>query len=667
MGWFDKKDEINVKEIEHVRGSRILTDRPKKTSSGPRWYDPADPATHDLPPKPENYVEIQNQTLSRELVLEDIELPDETATKHLVVSGGTGAGKTQAIHRVLDRVLWGAGNGEKAIVTDSGGQFWESRSGKADLVLNPFDGRSVLWNPFAEIEDTWDFDSLSEALVPDRKNQGGSSEEEWRRYARGMISSIMKSLHSSGDPDPRKVADILKNPDPEALRPYLSGTAEEALLAPGLDRFLGSVTAVASLAIKPWSVLDPTGTFSIRKWVRSGSGTLFITYKDSQRALLKDLIAAWLGIAIREVLDLPPDFTRRVWLVCDELDSLGTVAGIADANTRGRKYGLCSVGAIQSKAQLDATYGPLGAQTLLSTFSSKIAFRQGSWSDAEYWSNEFGQREITEQSITKASTSARENSSTETISQARKIVQTILPSQLAELADRLAYCRFPGMEGIHKIEFDVRKYKPIRPAFLPPGEPEPEFEDPKAEVVKKSEVKKEEPFPWGPVAGVVGLALVLGVIFFPPDFLVHPRKETVVAPDMAVPPQGPKYRVFHLMHGTFKCRVDHSVGERPWACVRSGPPRHPESRQGNPPAKEDTNSAVPGKSVAHGGNKTAAGDNPVMSLPEYVGPWFLGEKIGCDYNPGKWISTYRPVVDGQGRFVRYTNERVRILCPKAMK
>ena len=658
MGWFDMKDESQVKEIEHVRGSRILTDRPKKAkNSAPRWYDPADPATHDLPPKPENYVEVQNQTLSRELVLEDIELPDETATKHLVVSGGTGVGKTQAIHRVLDRVLWGAANGEKAIITDSGGQFWESRSGKADLVLNPFDGRSVLWNPFAEIEDTWDFDSLSEALVPDRKTQGGSSEEEWRRYARGMISSIMKALHSSGDPDPRKVADILKNPDPEALRPYLSGTAEEALLAPGLDRFLGSVVTVASLAIKPWSVLDPVGTFSIRKWVRSHQGSLFITYKDSQRTILKDLIAAWLGIAIREVLDLPPDFTRRVWLVCDELDSLGTVAGIADANTRGRKYGLCSVGAIQSKAQLDATYGPLGAQTLLSTFSSKIAFRQGSWSDAEYWSNEFGQREITEQSITKSSTSAREDSSTETIAQARKIVQTILPSQLAELADRLAYCRFPGMEGIHKIEFEIRKYKPIRPAFLPPGEPEPEFENPKVEVVKKPEAK-EEPFriPWGPVAGVVGLALVLGVIFFPPDWLVHPKKESTVAPSVAGTTQGPKYKVFHWTKGTFKCRVDHSEGERPWACVRVGSPRKsPSYRMVNPPPM--VRKATPVQAPSHPNYTKGSSDDPTLAV--WFGPLPGNVMAWChEFPQQKWIAFWKP--DGG-------NVRVRALCPKGMK
>ena len=84
---------MNVKEIEHVRGSRILTGRPKKAPSVPRWYDSTDPTTHDLPPKPENHVEDPEQTSSRELVLEDIELPDETATKHLVISGGTGPEK----------------------------------------------------------------------------------------------------------------------------------------------------------------------------------------------------------------------------------------------------------------------------------------------------------------------------------------------------------------------------------------------------------------------------------------------------------------------------------------------------------------------------------------------------------------------------------------------
>ena len=641
MGWFDK-DESQVKEIEHVRGSKISSTRPGKPTRKARWYDPADPATHDLPVRPENWQEVGGQSLSRELYLEDLELDAEVPTKHMVIGGGTGSGKTQAIHRVLDRVFWGASNGEKAIVTDSGGQFFSTRSRKTDLLLNPFDGRSVSWNPFCEIENEWDYESLAETLVPGKSGPGAMA-DDWIRYARGLISSIMKGLAREGNPDPRRVPELLRG-DMEKLAPYLAGTPEEALLNPASDRFLGSVVGVASLALRPWQYLSPDGDFSIRKWIRDGAGgTLFITYKDAQMSLMKDLIGAWLGIAITEVLDLSPDFERRVWLVEDELDSLGTVAGLANANTRGRKYGLCSIGAIQSIAQLDEKYGQLGGQTLLSTFSSKIIFREGSWKDSEYWSNELGQREITEQSISKASTSGMNESSTETVAQARKVIQTVLPSELAELPDRTAYCRFPGMEGIHKIEFEIRKYKPIRPAFLPPGEPEPSFEDPKLEIVEKPAPEEPSRIPILPVAGLVALIL-LGWFIVSQLNGHHDHSGSPSPPAIAPGPPKAVSRIFHWKNGTFRCPVTGDFIEKE-SCVRIGP---------GPAVRRKPLSPVSSPPVAKG--------NPVMSLPVYVGPRFLAEKMGCDYNPGKWIATYRPIVDGQGRFVRYTPERVRIFC-----
>ena len=457
MGWFDK--ESQVKEIEHVRGSRISSDRPSKKQKKSRCYDPSDPTTHDLPARSETDDDSQGQTLSRELVFEDIELDPEVPTKHLVVAGGTGSGKTQAIHRLLDRVLRGvAENKEKAIITDSGGQFFSTRSRKNDLLLNPFDGRSVQWNPFLEIEDQWDYDSLAESLFPLKEGHHGQ-EDEWVKKARGLIASIMKGLVREGTPDPKRVIEIIQPGDPELLRPYITGTPEEALLMPMNERFLGSVIGEASLVLRPWSMLPRDGTFSIRKWVREGDpGCLFISYKDSQMPLLSPLIGGWMGIVVKEVLDLTPDFNRRIWVVADELDSLGQVAYLKNANTRGRKFGLCVSGAIQSIAQLESTYGMLGAQTLLSTFSSKIIFREGSFKDAEYWSNELGQREIIEE--THSSTSGEGNSSNST-AQAKKVVQTVLPSEFSGLPDLVAYCRFPGMEDIHRIEFEIRKYKSI--------------------------------------------------------------------------------------------------------------------------------------------------------------------------------------------------------------
>lgn len=54
--------------------------------------------------------------------------------------------------------------------------------------------------------------------------------------------------------------------------------------------------------------------------------------------------------------------------------------------------------------------------------------------------------------------------------------------------------------------------------------------------------------------------------------------------------------------------------------------------------------------------------HPVMSLPEYVGPRFYAEKIMCSNSPGKWIPTHRPVIDRQGKLIRYDPEQVRIFC-----
>ena len=54
--------------------------------------------------------------------------------------------------------------------------------------------------------------------------------------------------------------------------------------------------------------------------------------------------------------------------------------------------------------------------------------------------------------------------------------------------------------------------------------------------------------------------------------------------------------------------------------------------------------------------------DPVMSLPEYVGPRFYAERMLCTQYPGKWMPSHRPVVDPQGRFIRYDPEHVRIYC-----
>ncbi|MHB1910351.1 MAG: hypothetical protein ACYCQJ_16015 [Nitrososphaerales archaeon] len=71
--------------------SKIRSDRSGKPTRKARWYDPADPAIHDLPVRPENWKGDEGQMLSREHFLEDLELDAGVPTKHMIVGGGKGS------------------------------------------------------------------------------------------------------------------------------------------------------------------------------------------------------------------------------------------------------------------------------------------------------------------------------------------------------------------------------------------------------------------------------------------------------------------------------------------------------------------------------------------------------------------------------------------------
>src|SRR5215468_9615197 len=76
-------------------------------------------------------------------------------TKHFKIIGTTGTGKSTAITELLERALE---RGDRAIIADPDGGYlarFHDR-GRGDVILNPFDPRSLRWDPFAEIQTACD-------------------------------------------------------------------------------------------------------------------------------------------------------------------------------------------------------------------------------------------------------------------------------------------------------------------------------------------------------------------------------------------------------------------------------------------------------------------------------------------------------------------------------
>ncbi len=294
-------------------------------------------------------------------------------TRHFKLIGTTGAGKSTAIRELLAGALR---RGDRAVIADPDGgyraRFFDAWRG--DVVLNPFDDKSVRWDPFGELLQPGDCENLAQALISTSED---ASSNEWRSYARTLLTAVLEHGRRTGCRDTRLLWRLLSAAGPAELRPVVAGTPAQPFLEPDNARMFGSIRAVAVAALRALEhVIRQRGRpFSVRDWVRGGSGVLFMPYAARQIAALRTLIASWIGLAIFEALSQPQEVDQRLWFVVDELDALGAIDGLKDALARLRKFGGRCVLGFQSVAQVSSTYGPGVAQTLVENCGNTLVLR----------------------------------------------------------------------------------------------------------------------------------------------------------------------------------------------------------------------------------------------------------------------------------------------------
>jgi type IV secretory pathway TraG/TraD family ATPase VirD4 len=293
-------------------------------------------------------------------------------TKHFKLIGTTGTGKSTAIAGLMEGAVR---RGDRAVIADPDAgylaRFYERRRG--DVILNPFEPDSVRWDPFAELGERWDVDQLASGLIPTSDDASG---REWRGYARTFVTAVTRRCHEYGERDPAELWRLLTVASSNELRPIVAGTPAQPFVEPENARMFGSIRAVTASAVAAFEHLAAQRgrSFSIRQWVRSGRGVLFMPYYASQIAALRSIIATWTRLAIFEAMRVPGE-DQRLWFVVDELDSLGAIDGLKDALARLRKFGGRCVLGFQSVAQVSATYGASEAQTIIENCGTTLILR----------------------------------------------------------------------------------------------------------------------------------------------------------------------------------------------------------------------------------------------------------------------------------------------------
>ncbi len=377
---------------------------------------------------------------------------------HLLLAGSPGSGKSVAIHSCLETLR---ARGDRVLVADCGGESLARFYRPGDAILNPLDGRSVDWSPLAEMQEAWDAERLARSLIPERDG----ADREWHHYAQSLVAGVLDGLWARGSAQTGGFVDALTKASNADLALLVSGHPCKSLFEEGAQRMLASVRGIIGTYLAPYRFLDQavgTEGFSIRRWVARvpSPDWLFLTYRDDQAAVLRPLLAAWLDLAVGAILASEPDSTRRVWIVLDELGALGTVPVLADALTRGRKYGLSCLAGVQTLRQLYRHYGRDGALILLSCFGSILVLRTQEAETAEHLSRELGEREIIQRELGfgRGGTSHSDR---------RHLERIALASEIQNLADRHGYLALARGCPIVPVKLPVRDRAYVAAPFVP--------------------------------------------------------------------------------------------------------------------------------------------------------------------------------------------------------
>lgn len=354
-------------------------------------------------------------------------LNDEILSKHVMLIGGTGCGKTNTFFHLVDQLKSSMTQDDVMIIFDTKGdyrdEFYNSRN---DTVLSAIEDKpESVWNLFAEIlADGLHRDKIEEnvsevawGLFSESIRQNNSNPffpNAARDLFAAVITCLIRKTGSRSDLIEKYLdngflrkffdsltvgvlRDLLKdNRDQTAVMTYVGDGANPQ----GLGVFAELQTVIRKILIGSFA---KKGTFSIRKFIRERRArTLFIEYDLSHGSTLIPIYKLLIDLALKEAMgdDAKARVNKgNVYVFCDEFKLLPDLMHIDDAVNFGRSLGIKVFAGLQSVDQLEENYGAARAKNIIAGFSSILAFRANDESTRQFVVGKFGKNYVLEQNI----------------------------------------------------------------------------------------------------------------------------------------------------------------------------------------------------------------------------------------------------------------------------
>ena len=341
-------------------------------------------------------------------------ITEEMLSKHVLLVGGTGSGKTNLFYHFVSQLKKSLGKDDVMLIFDSKGDFHKKFFAAGDIVIGnsvQYRKESAKWSIYEEIlADGRDKLSVGQntqeickSLFAER-TEGNQSNPFFPNAARDLLAAIIITLIRDGSGfsnmdlkdciDSTPIDDIRNmlaaHPDLAAIESYIGGKA--GAQAQGVLSEMYSVTRDVLTG-----VFADVGNFSMRKFIRGKGGkTAFLEYDLAIGDVLSPIYTLLFDLALKEALGRAAT-TGNVYLIADELKLLPNLRHLEDGINFGRSLGVKILAGLQSIDQLNANYdNEAKARNVIAGFSSIYAFQSNDYTTREYVSKLFGRNIVLE-------------------------------------------------------------------------------------------------------------------------------------------------------------------------------------------------------------------------------------------------------------------------------
>jgi type IV conjugative transfer system coupling protein TraD len=401
---------------------------------------------------PKALIKIVRKAGASPYTIGTVPIPKNAEFQHMMVTGTTGAGKSNMIHQLLHQIR---DQGDQAIVVDTtGGIFSRFYDMRTDLLLNPLDIRSAKWNLWDEVTNDYVVDEIAEAMIPDTKTM----DSFWITGARQLLVESIRYLRTEKSRSYENLIKMTLTISLKELQRRLVDTTVSALLDPAIDKTALSVRASLANHLKVVKDLEDTNEgLSLLNFMKENHKQwLFLSCQPDQRSYVKPLFSTWLSLIIKGMMARSENNGARTWIIIDELASLSRLPSLMLGLAEIRKYGGCFVLGFQDISQLEDIYGHSASKTLSNLTGTKVLFRAVDTEVATRVARYLGEHEKEEasESISFGAHQMRDGVNLTHQKQTKPVVNA---SQIMQLKDLEAYLKFPGNFPVAKIEFSYLK------------------------------------------------------------------------------------------------------------------------------------------------------------------------------------------------------------------